>query len=75
KDLGLRKILKIDVEGAEYGIFEDLCKTGQIKQFDLITGEAHNGIEPIRMKLEANGFTMEHIGGSGKCKDFLFVKA
>lgn len=75
KDMGLRKILKIDVEGAEYGIFEELCKTGQIKQFDLITGEAHNGIEPIRMKLEANGFTMEHIGGSGKCKDFLFVKA
>lgn len=75
KDMGLRKILKIDVEGAEYGIFEELCKTGQVKQFDLITGEAHNGIEPIKMKLEANGFTMEHIGGSGKCKDFLFVKA
>lgn len=73
-DLGLHKILKIDVEGAEYGIFEELCKTGQIKQFDLIIGEAHNGIEPINTQLEANGFTMEHIGGTWKCKDFLFIK-
>lgn len=73
-DQGLRKILKIDVEGAEYGIFEELCKTGQIKQFDLIIGEAHNGIEPINTQLEANGFSIEHIGGTWKCKDFLFVK-
>jgi FkbM family methyltransferase len=74
-DQGLRKILKIDVEGAEYGIFEELCRTGQIKQFDLIIGDSHNGIEPIRTELEANGFTMEHIGGVGKCRDFLFIKA
>jgi len=72
---GLRKILKIDVEGAEYGIFDVLCKSGQIKQFDLIVGESHNGIEPIRTELEANGFVMQHISGSGKCRDFLFVKA
>ena len=73
--MGLRKILKIDVEGAEYGIFDALCKSGQIKQFDLIIGESHNGIEPIRTELEANGFVMEHIGGIGKRRDFLFVKA
>ena len=72
---GLRKFLKIDVEGAEYGIFDALCKSGKIKQFDLIVGESHNGIAPIRTQIEANGFVMEHIGGEGKCCDFLFVKA
>lgn len=72
----LRKILKIDVEGAEYGIFTELCKSGQIKNFDLIIGDSHNGLEPIRQQLEANGFILEHVGsGVGKCQEFLFIKA
>lgn len=72
--LGLYKIMKIDVEGAEYDIINDLCKTGLIKQFDLIIGESHNGITSIKSNLEANGYIMKHIGGAVTCRDFLFVK-
>ena len=72
--LGLYKIMKIDVEGAEYVIINELCKTGLIKQFDLIIGESHNGITSIKSSLEANGFIMKHIGGAAACRDFLFDK-
>lgn len=70
----LRKIMKIDVEGAEYEIIEALCKTGQIKSFDAIFGESHDGISSIKNKLESNGFVLKHLGGEKKCNDFLFVK-
>ena len=41
------KVLKIDVEGAEYDIFADLHEHGLLKEFDLIIGEYHKGLEPL----------------------------
>lgn len=74
KGKNLHKILKIDVEGSEYVIIDELCKTGQIKKFDTIIGEAHDGISLIKNNLESNGFVLRHLGTDGNCNDFLFVK-
>lgn len=41
------KILKIDCEGAEYGIFEDLRQRNLVNSFDIIIGEAHHGMERL----------------------------
>lgn len=41
---GMMRILKIDVEGAEYDILEDLTASGQLN-FDVIVAEAHLGLE------------------------------
>lgn len=38
------KVLKIDIEGAEYAVFEDLFNHGLLQQFDLIIGECHDGL-------------------------------
>lgn len=46
-DNNLLKILKIDVEGAEYKIFADLYEQNIIKELDLIIGEYHEGIENL----------------------------
>ncbi len=42
------KVLKIDVEGSEYTIFEDLHKANLLQEFDLIIGEFHNGLEGLQ---------------------------
>ena len=71
-------ILKIDVEGAEYEIFDDLVT--DYPQFfnnvDLIIGEAHLGLEPIVSKLTPLGFIeiSNKSSNDGKTVDFLFVK-
>lgn len=46
-DKNLLKILKIDVEGAEYDIFADLYEREMLKEFDLIIGEYHRGIDSL----------------------------
>jgi hypothetical protein len=38
------RVLKIDVEGAEYDILEDLTASGRL-DFDVIVAEAHLGLE------------------------------
>ena len=47
----VKKVLKIDIEGAEYAVFENLHKNGLLKQFDVIIGEAHNGTEGLEKYL------------------------
>jgi FkbM family methyltransferase len=47
-----RIMLKIDVEGAEYDIFKDLCDNGIIEIFDMILGDIHDEIRPEFEKLK-----------------------
>lgn len=44
---GKDKILKIDIEGAEYTVFKDMFDGGVLQCFDLIIGECHNGISGL----------------------------
>jgi len=46
------KILKIDIEGSEYVVFEDLHNHNILDEFDLIIGECHNGIERLEKYLQ-----------------------
>lgn len=46
------KILKIDCEGAEYDIFDDLNSIHLLEEFDVIIGECHNGFDSIRKKMD-----------------------
>ena len=41
------KVLKIDVEGAEYTIFDNLSREGLMVKFDIIVGEYHDGIDRL----------------------------
>lgn len=50
EDIGY--FLKIDIEGAEYSIFERLAKDKLIEKFDIIMGETHHGFEKIKKYLE-----------------------
>ncbi|HKM19768.1 MAG TPA: FkbM family methyltransferase [Candidatus Dojkabacteria bacterium] len=54
-------ILKIDVEGAEYEIFENLSKNNLLKKFDLILGETHNGMDGIKKYLEEFDLVEENL--------------
>jgi FkbM family methyltransferase len=56
----VKYIMKIDVEGAEYDIFNDLCSDGIIGCFDLIVGESHNGLLPLTQQLEQHNFELTH---------------
>lgn len=40
-------VLKIDTEGAEYEIFNDLYHSGVLNKIDLIMGECHYGMEKL----------------------------
>jgi len=44
-------VLKIDVEGAEYEIFNDLQKNKLLDRFDIIMGETHLGFDCIKKQL------------------------
>jgi FkbM family methyltransferase len=48
----IKKVLKIDIEGAEYAVFEDLHKHNVLQQFDMIVGEVHNGLAGIEKYLD-----------------------
>jgi FkbM family methyltransferase len=48
----VKKVLKIDIEGAEYAVFEDLYRHNLLQQFDMIIGEAHNGLAGIEKYLD-----------------------
>ena len=47
----VKKVLKIDIEGAEYAVFEDLYEHNLLQQFDVIVGELHNGLAGIEKYL------------------------
>lgn len=52
-------VLKIDTEGSEYKIIDDLIQTDTIKNIDLIMGEAHQfGDNEIDLKLKNAGFKL-----------------
>jgi FkbM family methyltransferase len=71
-------LLKIDVEGAEYDILEDLTHNypGFFEQVDVIIGEAHLGLEPITNRLSPFGYTnVCQKNYNPKTRDFLFIKA
>lgn len=70
---GNKIILKIDVEGAEYEIFDDLCESGMAVAFDLIIGEVHNGLQPIAKQLSAT-HTLIHATKSAPLTGFIFEK-
>ena len=69
------KIIKIDIEGAEYKVLSELDKSGLLTSFDIIFGECHLGIEGI-MEICKFKFTLiylkpEFIQG---CYNFLLVR-
>ena len=41
------RILKIDVEGGEYTILEDLYQADLLYMFDIIIGEYHRGLDGL----------------------------
>jgi FkbM family methyltransferase len=49
---GVKTILKIDVEGAEYDIFKSLCESGMVEKIDVIFGDLHDGLRPEFEKLK-----------------------
>lgn len=56
-------LLKLDIEGAEYAVLEDLCQTGRIKQIDRVVCEVHGrmpdreGVGRILTRLAEEGFS------------------
>lgn len=48
---GALKILKIDCEGAEYDIFDDLNSICLLEKFDVIIGECHDGFDRLEEKM------------------------
>ncbi len=74
---GEKVVLKIDVEGAEYNILEDIIQNYPefLTQVDIIIGEAHMGLEPLVESLSPFGFQDVAIKNyNPKTTDFLFVK-
>jgi FkbM family methyltransferase len=72
-----RFVLKIDVEGAEYDIIEDLTLNYPelMERLDLIIGEAHLGIEPLDLALRPFGFqNVSQKNYNSKTQDFLYVR-
>jgi FkbM family methyltransferase len=70
-------ILKIDVEGAEYDILQDLIKDYPelLKRVEIIIGEAHLGLEPINKTLDPFGFVnVSQKNYNPKTQDFLFMR-
>ena len=52
-------VLKIDTEGSEYKIIDDLIQSNTINKVDLILGEGHKFCdEDIGLKLEIAGFKL-----------------
>jgi len=66
-------ILKIDVEGAEYEIFENLCNSGVINKFDLILGECHDGFNQSLEKIK-DTHNLVHLTETPIRRSFIFEK-
>ena len=56
KEAGKKVILKIDVEGSEYGIFENIHDTDILDRVDRIIMEYHRGILPLLCEIDARQF-------------------
>jgi len=68
-------IIKIDVEGAEYDIFGDIAKNNAefLDKVEIIIGEAHMGIAPLKDILDPFGYELV-VGDNSQVCPFLFVK-
>lgn len=76
-DVKQRMVLKIDVEGAEYDIVEDLTTAfpAFLERVDIIIGEAHMGLQPIETALSPYGFRdVSQKNYNPKTNDFLFIR-
>ena len=57
KHIGIKIVLKVDCEGAEYSIFENLFATGVLDKIYMILMETHDGREnEIKSLLAQSGF-------------------
>lgn len=68
---GEAKVLKIDIEGAEYAVFEDLYRHRLLQQFDVIIGEAHNGLAGLEKYLD--DFVCLYKNYSGRLITFCYI--
>ncbi len=76
--LAQKIVWKIDVEGAEYDILNDVIQDFPefMERVDLIIGEAHMGLEPIATALMPFGFKdRSKKNYNAKTTDFLFVRS
>jgi FkbM family methyltransferase len=55
----LTKIMKIDIEGAEYAVLQSLKDHDALKEFDMIIGECHKGMDGI-MEICKEDFDLVH---------------
>lgn len=68
------KIIKIDIEGAEYKVLSELNDSGVLNSFQIIFGECHSGIAGI-MEICNEYFNLVHIeeGLVDGCFNFLII--
>ena len=71
KEVDNKVILKIDVEGFEYGIFENIHDTDILDRVDCIIIEYHRGIMPLLHEIDARHFRYR-INGNEKT-GFIFT--
>lgn len=57
---GLERVLKLDIEGAEYEVLADLKGAGLLDGFSLIFGECHRGIAAVR-EIVGTHFALRHL--------------
>lgn len=68
-------VLKIDTEGAEYKILEDLYNSGVLNKIDLLMGECHFGIEKLEGYLnDFNPIFLDYQYGSKDICTFYFER-
>lgn len=75
-DIRLPIVLKIDIEGHEYEVFDDLAANPDImRRIDVIVGEYHLGLGRVQAALEGVGFELyTTTATSAQVGDFLFVR-
>ncbi|EME0896058.1 FkbM family methyltransferase [Vibrio parahaemolyticus] len=69
-------ILKVDVEGAEYAILNDLIDNNPdfFNNIDIITGELHLGMQNIDERIRSLGYELVETKQNGQVCDVLFIK-
>ena len=68
-------VLKIDTEGSEYAIIDDLINTGLIDNIDLIIGEGHRfNDRDISIDLKNRGFKEIEYKNKNIVYNFAYIK-
>lgn len=68
------KVLKIDVEGAEYEVLANLYEQELMEEFDVVIGEYHNGMEPLMKYMEGFDCVYKNESVLRGIGDMTFVK-